>query len=1067
MPTWSKIYHGKTVTTVEPFLIKAQAIDSDSKQGLTDIYFAIVDKAHRLPTWNNYPFPEQTISENVGLNTIVFRVKATAHSTSSSITYSIVSGLTPATNLLENFSINPAEGEVKVDSKLDFESVQSYKLKIIACDAAPTPNCNDMEVTVKVVDFNDNEPKFLVEGSLSVNIVEGPVTDDGILQLEARDLDISSGEVTYSISCGKLVDCSLFYMRGSLLKTKETAFDRERKTEYHREIKAEDYSPKRERGGGGERGRKSPHYFVDIHYLDKVEHLILGGTNIGAGTFAYRHGKFIVDSETGFITLSSKLDFEDVQSYQLTYAATDGVHEVTTSLIINVTNINDEAPKFSQQMYNASVIEDTVYTEKILFTVQAVEKIDPFGSIVFSLYGVPDGVFSIDSSTGDFKVNGQLDHEHKSEWKFLVVATDGDGAGLSSAVDIVIHVQDINDNVPMFLNPKYIGEIYEGRPVGTFVTRISATDADEGEYASLVYSLASSPPDDVILQDALSGLSLFNVEPSGDISALGVFDREVNSKYLIEVIATDIESNATGSCTVTINVLDLDDNKPTLVEDTFSTIISERVDIGYNVANIYAHDKDIGENAQVSFSIVKDDASSFFVDVNPVNKQNGIIRVKKNLDYQIKSVHNISIDVTQAETTLRVNVMVRLTDVNDYIPKFAERSWNISVSENTQIHSILLHVTATDSDPGFNGVIRYYISSFGTSSEMFAIHPVNGSLYLKEELDREEKDSHIIIIVATDQGSPSLSTTTTVNIQVTDVNDNSPLLTIQRKIVVSETATPPYEVVRIEAIDFDAPPNQGPFSFELVCSDDDGVCSYFALIDQHDNTSILCTKTRLDSTIKSEYTIKVRIQDSGDPPQFSIDSFTVAITPADSDSSINIIIGTCTAGGVGFILLLCGCCLLIHKQRKRCSLRKSYDVAGHNLTYQSFTLGLRGGLLRVGNANEVEMHRRKLARRSLSESDHGMHGQNSFGMEINNMCLSDDKLTTLCEENEYIDRDLYRSDSSLDMVSTLSFSVETKTSKWVDENRARTLRQHMTDYSQPAPVFTFRTQHRVFTPTYV
>ncbi|XP_071954237.1 neural-cadherin-like [Antedon mediterranea] len=1064
--------------------LTGRATDSVNQYDTTRIVISIVSQtADPLPTWRIYPPIKKSILENRNQNEYVFTVKA-----DGKVTYMIDE------QSLHTFSID-TNGTVRVNQALDCESVNTYQLTIGACDLTEE-HCLYATVNISVLDVNE-APRFFLPGSLSANIVERPETKEDVLKLQAYDYD-SQNIVGYSGRCevGNN-DCDFFKISKNLKTIKGAEYDRESKASYHFSINADDSRPPELEDNRTftvnvlDLNDNFPEFEKDSYNVvlkedtmvntvvltvsatdadtDKVEHLLLyGNTNRVIDSqihTLYKHDTFKVDSATGEIILSKRLDFESIQLYQLTYAATDGVHNTTTTLRIEVTDVNDEAPRFSQPRYEVSISEGTVYTqETTLLTILATEDVDPFGSIWYSLYGVRDGAFTIDRLTGDLNITRQLDRELRTDYTFLVIATDGNGEGLSSATEVTIRVKDINDNIPLFLSPQYIGNIDEDLPVGTFVTRISATDADTGGYADIAYSLSPSSSNSRVVNNDIGGL--FKVAPSGDITTLSVFDREEQNTYFLEVLATDTDSNAAATCTVTISIMDINDNQPTF-QDVSKAKIPEGVDIGYSVATIYAQDMDIGENAEISFSLIGDESSTFLLDVNPVNKQNAVIRVNKILHYQDKNTYSIAFNASQAKFSRRFNVTVDVEDVNDYAPRFTKNSWNVSVLENVIIGTNLVAVTATDQDPGFNGVIRYSITG---SDKLFDIDSVNGSIYVKGGLDREKEDSHTIIVVAQDQGSPSSSTSTAVHIKVLDVNDNGPLIRMEHDPVVLDTVVPPYQVVLIKAMDIDEVQNQGPFSFELICSDDPDICSYFALIDQNDNTSILQIKAKLDSKVRNKYIIRVRIQDSGKPPQSSNNTVTVIVKSSGSDSDILfIIIGTCA--GVFLLLIGCCCCVCCCKRRNRCSLRKSYDVAGYTQTYQSFTLGLSGGMMRVGGGSNggVDAHRRKLARRSLTESDHGDHGQHSFGMELNSLCLSNDKLTTLCEENEKIDREFYHSDSSLDLVSTVSFSVEAKTSNWVKESRARTLRpkEDMHEYNHVPPTFTFRTKHRTFTPTYV
>uniref|UniRef100_A0A3B5LTG1 Cadherin domain-containing protein n=1 Tax=Xiphophorus couchianus TaxID=32473 RepID=A0A3B5LTG1_9TELE len=167
-------------------------------------------------------------------------------------------------------------------------------------------------------------------------------------------------------------------------------------------------------------------------------------------------------------------------------------------------------------------------------------------------------VFVIDGNTGNIHVTKALDREEKDEYRLTATATDREtGQALEPSSEFIIRVQDINDNPPIFPDEPYVAVVPEMANIGTSITRVTATDADDPTYgnsARLVYGI-------------LQGQDQFSVDPQTGIlrTAVPDMDRETQDEYLVVLQAKDMGGHLgglTGTTTVTVKLSDVNDNPP-------------------------------------------------------------------------------------------------------------------------------------------------------------------------------------------------------------------------------------------------------------------------------------------------------------------------------------------------------------------------------------------------------------------------------------------------------------------------------------------------------------------------
>ena len=536
----------------------------------------------------------------------------------------------------------------------------------------------------------------------------------------------------------------------------------------------------------------------------------------------------------------------------------------TACSLISITHVNDHSPVFSRDVYYGSVLENTTGIQ-VIVTVSATDS-DRYGNTNIMYRLPPDVVdFVIDPVTGVITTNDtMLDREAEEYVTFTVWALDNDIDMRTGTATVNITVLDVNDNCPMFslltFTPPIV--VRENSSIGSIIASVTATDIDAGINSEVTYHISSRPS----VSDSGSGVS--NVEPFGVVTENSVanlllvtsLDREAVSEYTITIEATD------GNCTVTmdiaVNVSDVNDNPIVFTNLPANLTLSEATPTGIAVYQVTAEDADL--NAVIQFSLLT------FTHIFTINATTGAISLNNSLDYEqtreyvlniqasdsimtaeetlfitisnineppqfnpdvynVEAEENSLVTITlnasdpendvlayafsdvngatrlfninpstgvvssagidyekwqQINLTVRAidpagnfsiaNISITVLDMNDNVPIFNSTVYSINLSENTSVNSLILTVTATDADFSSNGLITYGIDNV----DQFGINPSNGTITLLSPLDFEATRSYNLIVTAADAGTPSLTGSATVQVNIIDENDERPVLTI-------------------------------------------------------------------------------------------------------------------------------------------------------------------------------------------------------------------------------------------------------------------------------------------------
>uniref|UniRef100_A0A8C5INF3 CADN protein n=1 Tax=Junco hyemalis TaxID=40217 RepID=A0A8C5INF3_JUNHY len=896
------------------------ATDGGNRSSTVELTVTVTSALSQPPQWEQSSY-WVTIPENTIRDTRIVTIKATSPLGDPRVTYNLEEGQVPETNMPVRFYLKPnrADGSASllVAEPLDFETTKFFTLTVRAQNVAMTPLASFATVYVNITDVNDNVP-FFMSSNYEASVPEGADVGTSVVQVLAMDLDSGlHGEVHYLILKDANEDYQFFTIEPEtgIIYT-QASFDREKRASYLIEVQSQDLSESARPGVYGQPNTdtayvrifvsdvndNAPAFPQSVYEVSMDEDREVGSPVVTATaddedeganaklryqiTSGNVKGVFDVEPEIGTVFIAQPLDYEQEQHYELRLVASDGKWENHTLIIINVVNKNDEAPVFTQNEYQGSVLEELTDLPVLVLKVSATDpdQAADQAAISYSLHGQGAGSeFSIDESTGEISAHTRLDREKRSTWRFLVLATDEGGEGLTGFADVIIEVRDVNDNAPLFLcvsDGCFTGHIPEGSPADTPIMEMTAVDLDDpkaGINAVLTYSIIQNVKNEI-------NLNLFSIDSvSGTISTvLGSLDREKEDKYLVVVEARD-GGGLTGTGTATILVTDVNDHAPVFLQRIYTAFVSENASINTEVAVVSAVDRDEGENAMVTFSIVDgDNDRKFSIETDEVNNC-GFIRLRKRVDFEKphERVFNLTVKAEDMDFFSIAHCVIYVEDSNDHAPLFYPQFYEVAaLGEDVPVGTKIIQVSAVDLDSGLNGRFSFHLLNKSDPGGQFSLAS-DGWLMVAGLLDYETVAQYQLIVIATDMGQPPLTGSATVLVTLQDVNDNGPEFEAHYNPVVWENTASPQVVQMNEtstllyAKDRDTSANGAPFSFRLL-GDLDSLTS-FSLQDLHNGSAVLTALRTFDREVHKAFHLPILITDSGIPPMSSTNTLTVNI----------------------------------------------------------------------------------------------------------------------------------------------------------------------------------------------
>ncbi|KAI1899175.1 hypothetical protein AGOR_G00058900 [Albula goreensis] len=579
--------------------------------------------------------------------------------------------------------LRESDGQLSIGERIDRERICKHTPQcLIAFDVVSfsKEQFKLIHVEVEVKDINDNTPEFPNKES-TLEISENAAVGSRIPLDVAVDEDVGSNYIqSYQISVNSHFTIDVL-VRADGVKSAELVLmkelDRETQSSYVLELVATD-------GGNPSRSGttrinvkvkdfndNSPvfdqnNFSVDILEDAPVGFLLLDLNAVDPdeglnGEVVYGFGNqvsaeikqlFKVDRKSGRLTLQSPIDFENKKTYELDVQAYDLGPNPTPSMckiIIHVQDVNDNAPEIS-------ITPMTSITAGIAYITEAAAK-DSFvalistsdrdsganGQVHCTLYGHDH--FKLQQAYEDsymIVTTAPLDREKIAEYNLTVVAEDLGSPPFRTITQYTIRLSDENDNAPLFSKPVYEVSVLENNAPGAYITTVVARDLDLGHNGKVTYRLLDS----YIMGSPVS--TFVSLDPAtGSIYALRSFNYEVMKQLELRIQASDGGSPSLhSSAAIHIKIVDKNDNAPSITQPLLNNgsaeiLLPKDAPSGYIITQIKARDADDGENAELSYKIIKGEVSLF-----SINRATGEIRLNREVHNDVNESLKIAVIVS-------------------------------------------------------------------------------------------------------------------------------------------------------------------------------------------------------------------------------------------------------------------------------------------------------------------------------------------------------------------------------------------------------------------------------------
>ncbi|XP_051506051.1 putative protocadherin beta-18 isoform X8 [Myxocyprinus asiaticus] len=423
---------------------------------------------------------------------------------------------------------------------------------------------------------------------------------------------------------------------------------------------------------------------------------------------------------------------------------------------------------------------------------------------------------------------------------------------------IDVEILDINDNAPVFTRREIHFQISESAAPGAKFSLDNAQDYDVGLNNLQRYTLL--PTDYFSLKEQTGNDGLKYVE----MILQTPLDREKQEENKLTLTAFDggIPPKS-GTIKISVLVIDANDNAPVFSLPVYRVSLLENSSKGTDVVSVIATDKDKGTNAELAYSFSQ--TSGKALELFSINADSGAITVNGDLDFEKSKHFQLNVEATdKGGMTDSSKVIIELIDVNDNAPMISVISFSNPIPEDAAPETVIAMLNIKDLDSGKNGQVKCVISPnlpFKVKSSAQNIY----SLITEQLLDREAISEYNITITAIDEGSPSFSTNKTLNLKISDVNDNAPVFQRQSYTAyVMENNSPGVSVSSVKAHDRDSG-NNARISYFLEDILVNGVSASTYISVNAESGEILAVRSFDYEQIK-EFNIRVKAQDGGNPP---------------------------------------------------------------------------------------------------------------------------------------------------------------------------------------------------------
>ncbi|MED6264863.1 long-chain fatty acid transporter fat1, partial [Characodon lateralis] len=431
------------------------------------------------------------------------------------------------------------------------------------------------------------------------------------------------------------------------------------------------------------------------------------------------HGMFSVDPHTGDVFVIEALDYEVSHEYYITVEATDGGSPPLSdiaSVNINLTDVNDNKPVFSQEIYTTVISEDAELGKTVL-TVMAEDSDGPsYNHIHYSIVdGNQGSSFTMDPLRGELKVARQLDRERTSGYMLKVVATDNGVPPLSSSAIINIDISDVNDNPPLFSQANYSLIIQENRPKGTSILQLTVSDRDASH---------NGPPFTFTIVDGNEG-GAFHINQQGVVVTMGVLSRKTKEHYLLQAQVSDSgKPQLFSTAFISVHIIEESIYPPAVLPlDIYVSVAGDEYPGGV-LGKIHATDQDIYDT--LTYSLAPSASSS-------VDESGALFSVSAS-DGKIIALRPLDIGHYPLNVTVTDGRFTTPADVNVHIHQAARQALDNSIA--VRFGNIAPEEFVGDYWRNFQRALRNIAGVRRSEVHLVSIQPEQGDLDVLLTLER-------------------------------------------------------------------------------------------------------------------------------------------------------------------------------------------------------------------------------------------------------------------------------------------------------------------------------------------
>uniref|UniRef100_A0A673J4Q0 Cadherin domain-containing protein n=1 Tax=Sinocyclocheilus rhinocerous TaxID=307959 RepID=A0A673J4Q0_9TELE len=689
--------------TIRSYSFSLYANESLSEHvGFARVFINLINENDNRPIFSQTLY-NISLLESTSAGTSLLQIKVT-HTDRFLQVYSF-----PYINSSPRFSLDVETGWVTLRDRLDYELMRRFTLTILARDGGGEETTGRLRINV--LDVNDNAPVFQKE-AYTGSLMENEQAPQQIVRARVRNIK--------RYSSPKNENFVIVYPPTSFITVN-------RPLDYEQVPGGLIFLTLMARDGGNpslnstvpvtielfDENDNPPEFSLPSYIVNIAENIIAGATvlfvnatdldasrEFGQVSLIYSlqgSSQFRLNTRSGEITTTALLDREMKSEYILIVRAVDGgvgPQQKTGIATVNITvlDINDNAPMWRDEPYQANVVEMSPIDTDVITVLAVDPDYGDNGTVVYSIN--PENPFyTINRNTGKIRTSGAvLDRESQNARSaqlmrtIIVSASDRGTPPLRSSASATVYVNllDLNDNDPAFLNLPFVAEVPEGLPIGSSVFRVQVQDPDEGDNGAVTMALQMGMP----------RLDFRLNTTTGVLVSTAVLDREQIGQYYLRIIAYDAgQFPRTSTSTLTITVLDVNDETPTFFPSIYNVSLYESVPRDYVVVRLNCTDNDAGLNAELSYFITGGNQDGKF----SVGFRTGVVRTVVGLDRETQASYRLVIEAIDngpagGRRTGTATVYVEVLDVNDNRPIFLQNSYETSVLENIPRGTSILQV---------------------------------------------------------------------------------------------------------------------------------------------------------------------------------------------------------------------------------------------------------------------------------------------------------------------------------------------------------------------------------------